>query len=68
MTTCRKCGAGEQEVEIMESMHRWRKEGPPPPGEGWVGPIFPHAQLQIYERPTRKRFFDCKFVCPNKND
>lgn len=49
----------------MDITFRWRKEGPPP-GEGWTGPVFPHADLQIYERPTRKRFFDCKFVCPNQ--
>jgi hypothetical protein len=49
----------------MESTYRWRKEGPPP-GGGWVGPVFPHAELQIYERPNIERFFDCKFVCPNQ--
>lgn len=64
--TCKKCGAVEQECEFMESAYRLRKEGPPP-GEGWIGPIVPHAQLQIYERPKRERFFDCKFVCPNQN-
>ena len=64
MTTCRKCGAVEQEREVMESTFRWRKEGPPD-GDGWIGPVFPHAQLQIYERPKRERFWDCKFVCPN---
>lgn len=64
MTACRKCGAVEQEREVREIEYRWRKEGPPP-GDGWIGPIFPHAQLQIYERPRRERFFDCKFVCPN---
>jgi hypothetical protein len=63
MTTCSKCGAVEQEREIMENAYRWRKEGPPP-GDGWLGPVFPHAQLQIYERPKIERFFDCKFVCP----
>lgn len=65
MPTCRKCGAIEQEREVMDSVYRWRKEGPPP-GDGWIGPVFPHAQLQIYERPRRERFFDCKFVCPNQ--
>ena len=65
MRTCKKCGAVEQEVEVVDSTYRWRKEGPPP-GEGWVGPVFAHAELQLYERPTRQRFFDCKFVCPNK--
>jgi hypothetical protein len=49
----------------MEQTYRWRKEGRPP-GDGWVGPVFPHAELQIYERPTRERFFVCKFVCPNR--
>ena len=65
MAKCRKCGAVEQERKVMESVYRWRKEGPPP-GEGWVGPVFPHAELQIFERPKIERFFDCKFVCPNQ--
>lgn len=65
MTMCRKCGAVEQEREVVETVYRWRTHGPPP-GEGWVGPVFPHAQLQIYERPKVERFFDCKFVCPNQ--
>lgn len=62
---CRKCGAVEQEREFMEQTYRWRKEGPPP-GEGWIGPVFPHAELQIFERPKRERFFDCKLKCPNE--
>jgi hypothetical protein len=49
----------------MEQTLRWRKEGPPP-GDGWRGPVFPHAEMQIYERSTLKRFFYCKFVCPRK--
>lgn len=49
----------------MDITFRWRKEGQPA-GEGWVGPVFPHAELQIYERPRRQKFFDCKFVCPQK--
>lgn len=67
MTTCRKCGAVEQERVVMDSEYRWRKKGPPD-GDGWIGPIFLNAQLQIYERPRRERFFDCKFVCPNQKD
>jgi len=66
MPTCRKCGAVEQEIEIMESEYRWRNEGPPPPNEGWIGPLYPGAKLQIFERPVRKRYYDCKFICPNK--
>jgi hypothetical protein len=65
MRTCRKCGAVEQEREVRDMTFRWRKEGPPP-GDGWMGPIFPHADLQIYEKTARERFFDCKFACPNQ--
>lgn len=65
MKKCLKCGAVEQEREVMDREYRWRKNGPPP-GDGWVGPIFPHAQMQMYERPRREKFFDCKFVCPNE--
>ena len=60
MQTCRKCGAVEQEREVVESTYRWRKEGPP--GEGWTGPLYPHAEMQIYERTKRERFFDLQ-VC-----
>lgn len=66
MTKCKKCGAVEQEREVMDSIYRWKKDGPPPAEEGWIGPVFPHAELRIYTRPRRERFFDCKFVCPNK--
>ncbi len=66
MTTCKKCGAVEQEREVVESLHRWRKEGPPPADEGWGEPLYPHADLRIYERSRRERFFECKFVCPNQ--
>lgn len=64
MRACRKCGAVEQEREVADITFRWRKEGPPP-GEGWRGPLYPDAALQIYEQTKRERFFDCKFVCPN---
>ena len=65
MTTCKKCGAVEQERVVMEATFRWRKDGPPP-GDGWKGPIFPHAQMLSYERPKHQKFFDCKFTCPNQ--
>lgn len=65
MKKCRKCRAIEQEREVTDQCYRWRKEGPPTEG-GWSGPVFPHAELQIYERSRRERFFDCKFVCPNE--
>ena len=65
MRKCAKCGAVEQEQEVMEMTTRWRKEGPPP-GKGWVGPRHPHAEMQIWDRPKTERFFDCKFVCPNQ--
>lgn len=62
--TCQTCGAVEQEREVVESAFRWRKDGPPP-GEGWTGPRYPHAQLLIFDRSKREKFYDCKFVCPN---
>lgn len=64
---CRKCGAVEQEYERTEHEFRWAKEGPATDllKAGWVGPIFPNAELQTYERTYRERYFDCKFVCPN---
>lgn len=66
MRKCRKCGAVEQEREFMERTCRWRKEGPPP-GDGWRGPLYPHADLQIFERTQRERFFECKFKCRMTN-
>lgn len=65
---CKKCGAVEQECERTEHEFRWAKEGPATDltNAGWVGPIFPHAELQMYERTYPFRFFDCKFVCPTK--
>ena len=62
---CKKCGAVEQERDAVESTYRWRKEGPPP-GDGWTGPLYPHADLLIFERHYRERFFECKFKCPNE--
>ena len=67
MTTCKKCGAVEQEREVRETTFRWRKEGPPT-GDGWFGPLYPHAELQIYERRVPQWFFDCKFICPNNQE
>jgi hypothetical protein len=64
MRRCRKCGAVEQERDVLDREYRWRKEGLPT-GDGWFGPVFPHAQLQIYERTRREKFFECAFVCPN---
>jgi len=65
--TCKKCGAIEQECERTEKEFHWAKKGPATRllKDGWVGPIFPHAELQMFERKYVERYFDCKFACPN---
>ena len=71
MTTCSKCGAVEQEREVCEIKCRWsrgsKKEPPPSAEEGWIGPRWP-AELEMYDRKKTKRFYDCKFVCPNQDE
>lgn len=64
MATCKKCGAVEQEREVIDRVFRKRKEGPPP-GDGWIGPIYPNAEVQIFERKVIEQFFDCKLACPH---